>query len=168
MPEKVYTPEIIEENPFPGETSEVLGMASDTPAAGKVYSPSVAPTNTVRAKKIATELLSRALNTSSKKILQEFDLISSGGFKIGDYKEGTSGDLRLTPNGITARDNAGLTTFSIEALTGNATFKGIIQAGAVVSGAVQVGDQSILIDGATKRMIFYDDDGLASILIGEL
>ncbi len=42
-------------------------------------------------KRLAQELLSRALNTRSKRILQEFKLEDSGGFKIGDFKKGVTG-----------------------------------------------------------------------------
>lgn len=165
--EKVYVPEVIEETPFPAETSVVMGEPTSS-KSGDVYSPTVSRENGFKAQKISTELLSRALNTRSKNILQEFKLQESGGFQVGNYKSGETGDLRITPNGITARDKTGITTFSIDGTTGDAVFKGSVQAGAVITGAVQVGDQSILIDGATKRMIFYDDEGKAVILIGEL
>jgi len=56
-----------------------------------------------------------------------------------------SGDLRISPNGITARDSAGLTTFSIDGTTGNAVFKGTVQAGSFITDNVQVTDEGIYI-----------------------
>lgn len=164
MAEKLYTPEVIEEIPFPNETSQLIGKASSSPK-GETYSPVVSKSSTVRAQKIATQLLSTSLNTRSRKILQEFELQQSGGFKIGNYKEGETGEVAITPNGLTAKDVQGLVTFALDALTGDAVFKGIIQAGALISGAVQVGDQNILIDGATKRIIAYDNAGNITFLL---
>jgi len=170
MPEeKVYTPEIIQENPFPGETSEEIGYSSSKPAAGKAYSPAIASTNTVRRQRSATQLLSRALNTRSKKILQEFQLQESGGFKIGNFKEGVYGEVALTPAGMTSKDKAGITTFALDGETGDATFKGTIQAGAIITGEVVVGNNTIIIDGDSElpRMLFYNN-GIPEIVIGEV
>lgn len=169
MPEeKVYSPEIIQENPFPGETSEVIGKSSSKPSAGKVYSPAVTSENTVRRKRVAVELLSRALNTNSKKVLQEFQLQESGGFKIGNYKKGKTGEVSMTPNGMTAKDTAGVLTFVLNALTGSATFKGTVQAGSIVSGLITVGNSTWVIDGDSDypRILLYNG-GIPEILIGE-
>ena len=168
MAEKVYSPEIIEENPFPNETSEAIGYSSSKPASGDVYSPAVAKTNTVRKQRIATQLLSRALNTNSKKVLQEFELEESGGFKIGNYKAGETGEVSITPNGMTAKDTAGVLTFVLNALTGSATFKGTVQAGSIVSGLITVGNSTWVIDGDPDypRILLYNG-GIPEILIGE-
>ena len=120
------------------------------------------------AKKIAQEVISKALNTSTRKILGEFKFTPSGALQIGNYEDGQAGDIRISPGGIVARNLSGETTFSIDGDSGNATFKGIIQAGAVVAGAVQVGDEKILIDGDTRRIIFYDDNGVPVIVIGNI
>lgn len=125
MSDKVYKPEVIQDTPFPGQEIQSATQSSGTQ---QVSTPTTTKSGMFPVKKVATELLSTALNTRSKKILQEFELQQSGGLKIGDYKEGTSGDLRITPNGITARDNAGITTFAIDGTTGDATFRGIVQA----------------------------------------
>ena len=164
MDDKVYTPEVIIENPFPQGTSAVAGTTQNV--SGGNYAPATTKEKTFPTKRVAVELLSTALNTRSRKILQEFELAQSGAIQIGDFKEGLTGDLRLTPNGLTARDVAGITTFAIDGTTGSAVFKGEIQAGALISGLVDVGDNSIVIDGETKRMVFYDDSRIPVILIG--
>lgn len=124
--EKVYQQEIVSDAPFPGEPI-VLDTQSESPAGGN-YAPTTTKEKPFKQKKIATELISQALNTHSRKILQEFELVQSGGIKVGDFKEGISGDLRITPSGLTARDKAGITTFAIDGTDGSAVFKGIIQA----------------------------------------
>lgn len=127
MDDKVYVPEVIQESPFPGEP--VILDTQSQASIGGTYSPATTNEKSFPRKKLATELLSTALNTRSKRILQEFALQDTGGFKVGDFKEGISGDLRITPNGLTARDIVGLTTFAIDGLTGDAYFRGSLVLG---------------------------------------
>lgn len=174
MEEKVFSPEVVQDAPFPGKDPVVYSESQST--TGEVHGSVVTSEKRPPTRKIATELLSTALNTRSKKILQEFELTQSGGIKIGDFKEGTTGDLRLTPNGLTARDNAGITTFAIDGTTGDATFKGTVQAGAVIAegaiiaadisadnittgtltAGVDVGTSNVKIDGVNNRIIIND------------
>lgn len=163
---KVYTPTVIAESPFP--TAEAVQAASSGGASssGGVYTPASTPDQSFPQPKIATELLGTALNTRSKKILAQFEFTQSGALQIGKYENGVSGDLRISPVGIVARNSAGIITFSLDGENGDAYFMGTIQAGTLVGGAVAVGDGSILIDGETKRLVFFDDAGIPIIIIG--
>lgn len=142
-----YEPEIAQENPFPGETliADTQGKSS---TSGNL-TPITSKEKTFPKKRTAVELLSTALNTRSRKILEEFELQQSGGLKIGDFKEGLSGDVRITPNGITARNIAGLTTFAIDGDTGDAVFKGEVRSGSILTGGVIIEDENgqTIIDG---------------------
>ena len=163
--DKVFRPVEIEDSILPGETES--DVSSSQSSSGGVYSASKTEDSGFPTKRVAVELLSSSLNTKSKKILAEFEFTESGALQIGKYDNGVSGDLRITPGGITARDQSGITTFAIDGETGSAVFKGTVQAGTLIGGKVAVGDGDILIDGEEKRMIFYDPDtGLASIIIG--
>jgi hypothetical protein len=106
------------------------------------------------------------LNTKSRKILGEFQFTPSGAIKIGNYQEGVSGEILISPNGIVTKDIHGNVTIGLDGLLGSAVFAGEIQAGSLISGAVAVGDGNILIDGATRRMLFYDANGIPQIVIG--
>lgn len=134
MDEKVYTPEVVQETPFPGEV--IIQDSQSQSSLNGTYSPVKTNSKPIPRKKVAVELLSSALNTRSKKILEQFDLQDSGGFRVGKFEEGISGDLRITPNGLTARDLAGIITFAIDGLTGDAIFKGTIQSGSVITGSI--------------------------------
>jgi len=162
--EKTYFPEIVPDNPFPGEVVPVVPITS-SPAG--TYTPTVAKEKSFPTRKIATELIGSALNTRSKKILQEFALEQSGGLKIGDYKSGETGELSLTPNGLVAKNKAGLVTVAIDS-EGDATFRGTLQTGAVISGLVVIGDNSIVIDGEARRQVWYDESGVPVIVIGNV
>lgn len=165
--EKVYTPEVIDENPIPGSEGVVSFVESQsTNQTTGQTSPASIKEQLIPTKKVATELLSSALNTRSRKIIQEFQFTPSGAIQIGNYQEGDHGDIRISPDGIVARNRFGDTTFSLDGDDGSAVFAGTIQAGTLISGAVAVGDGNILIDGATRRMLFYDADGIPSIVIG--
>lgn len=160
--EKILHPEEITENPFPGE-AEVALPATSSSGTG-VVSPTTTKPKSMPTKRTAVELLSSALNTRSKKVLGNFELAGSGGFQIGKYENGVSGDVRLTPNGMTARDSAGNTTFSLDGTDGSAVFKGEVQAGSLISGIVRVGNNNVIIDGANQRIIINDGNNDRAIL----
>lgn len=158
--EKIVYNEVVPDNPFPGEP-EVDSYSSKSPKG--IETNTEAKDKSFPQKRFATELLSTALNTRSKKILGEFELAPSGALQIGNFKEGISGDLRLTPNGLTARDIAGLTTFAIDGTTGDAVFKGSVQAGATIVANTIVTEQA---SNGNGRTVYYND-GIASIVIGD-
>lgn len=145
--DKIYYPEVINTNPFPEiQAEEHEGF---TNYAGKTnIQPGTEVDVRFPVKQIARETLSEALNTRTKQILGEFTFGEIGAISIGTYENGESGDIRITPNGITARDVNGVTTFSLDGTTGDAVFKGTIQAGAVVSGQVTVTGAFVVNDGA--------------------
>jgi hypothetical protein len=163
MTDRVYEPEVQQDNPFP---SGVVESVSQTQGSGNTITPTTTKEKSFPTRRIATELISTALNTKSKKIMQEFELTQSGGFKIGNFKDGVSGEILITPSGIVTKDKTGLVTIAMYGEDGSGVFKGSIQAGSLITGIVDVGDNSIVIDGEAKRMIFYDDNGIPSILIG--
>lgn len=168
--EKIYEPEISPETPFPGEPEPVVFPSQANPVG--TYSPTTTKEKSFPTRKIATELIGQALNTRSKKILQEFELTQSGGFKIGNFKEGVSGEIAITPNGIITKDKAGLVTIAFYGEDGSGVFKGTVQAGTLISGEVQVGNnrliltvldngqpQILLNDGDNDRVLIGYDDG---------
>ena len=162
--EKVYTPDwSLPDTPFPMEGEADLSASQKT--RGETYGPKTIKDQGFPTKRVAVELIGLALNTKSRKILAEFEFTEHGAIQIGKYTHGVSGDLRITPNGITARDKAGITTFAIDGATGNAVFKGTVQAGTLISGVVVVGNNRVIIDGENRRIIINDgtDD---RILIG--
>lgn len=167
----VFTPKVIEENPFPqeGVSDTTSTQSTSQSTGGQVFRPETTVEQTFPSKKVAVELLSVALNTKSKKVLQEFELTQSGGFQIGRFQSGVSGDVRITPNGITARDSSGNDTFSIDGSSGDAIFSGELRSRSLITGDVAVGDGNILIDGGNRRMIWFDEaTGLPIIVIGNV
>jgi hypothetical protein len=164
MTDDIFEPEVITDNPFPAEGSsivsnEVSGSKSDSPSTIKEG-------GFPATKKIAYELLSSSLNTKSKKILGKFEFTESGAIQIGKYTVGVNGDIRITPTGITARDKSGITTFNLDADTGDANFTGTIQAGTIISGVIMVGDNNVIIDGENQRIIVNDGTN-DRVLIGQ-
>ena len=162
--DKVYTPETIPDQPFPGEGEEIAQTGGST--SGDILHPTTTPATKFPTKRIAHELIGAALNTKSRKILAEFEFTPSGALQVGKYENGVSGDLRISPNGITARNISGITTFAIDADTGDATFLGTIQSNSLIAGTVIVGNNNVIIDGENQRIIIYDDNGIARILLG--
>lgn len=164
--DKIYYPQTIDNEPFPNQVEEASFASSQT-TGNQTLSTQKIDNQPLPTKRVAVELLSSALNTRTHKILVEFEFTEHGAISVGKYENGVSGDLRLTPNGLVARNKDGTVTIGIDGTTGDAIFSGTIQAGTLIGGQVAVGDGDILIDGEEKRMVFYDpDNGLASIIIG--
>lgn len=162
---KVYYPEEISDAPFPGQ--ELQNTSVTTTATGGVSQAPKTSDKKYPVKRVAVELLSSVLNTKSKKVLGEFQLAASGGFRIGTYEAGVSGDVAITPSGITARNTSGVTTFSLVGEDGSAVFAGEVQAGTLISGAVVVGDNRLVLDGEAGR-IMVNDGNNNIIAIGNL
>lgn len=164
---KVYSPETIPDQPFPQQGVADYGATTPSSGGGQVFSPTETKQQTFPTKKIATELLSSALNTRSQRIIKEFQFTQTGAIQIGIFESGISGDIRISPNGITGRNAAGITTFAIDSSTGDAVFSGTLQAASLISGTVAVGDGNIIIDGENRRMVFYQDN-IPVIVIGNV
>ena len=127
MQEKIYKPEEIKNNPFP-EQIETLDFSDSQTSSGQIENQAKIKDQRVPRKRVSRETIASALNTKSKKILGEFTFTEGGAIRVGVYSPGVSGDLRITPNGLTARNESGITTFAIDGTTGNAVFKGSIDA----------------------------------------
>lgn len=161
----IYEPEVIISTAFEGISSPSLTETKE-PSSSHVNYPEKVPVNVqFPVKTIAVETMGQSFNTKTKKILGEFTFGTLGAISIGEYENGVSGEVKISPNGIIAKNVNGDTTFALDATTGDATFKGTIQAGAFISGAIEVGGGNVQIDGANKRIIINDgtDD---IILIG--
>ncbi len=151
--DKIYYPEVIETNALPGVAVE--SDEASTNYAGKVNAP---PSTEVDVKfprvPVARYTISETLNTKTQQILGTFTFGQVGSIAIGVYENGVSGDIRITPNGITARDINGETTFSIDGTSGDGVFKGTITAGALVTGSVTVqGQGAFIVNDGTYNVI---------------
>lgn len=154
MADKVYEPEVIADQNFPYVDSAAFSVSQST-TSGQ-YGPQTIKDQPMPVKRVAVELLSTVLNTKSKKILQEIQFTESGALQIGKYVDGVSGDVRISPNGIVARDIAGNTTIALDGSTGSAVFAGEIRSGTLITGTVTVGDSSVVIDGDSRNIVVND------------
>jgi len=166
--EKIFTQEEIENIPLPNQIEEADFHTSQSESGG-ISGAEKIKTQKFPIKRVAVELIGSALNTKSRKILAEFEFTEHGAMQIGKYVNGVSGDIRISPNGIVGRNISGITTFSIDADTGDAVFKGTMQAGSVMTGEIIVGNNTIIIDGDSEkpRIVFYNDN-IPEIVLGEV
>lgn len=157
MDEKIYYNDVSEDTPFPVDPSEALVISNQSESGG-TYSNTTTKGGTFPVKRQAVELISEVLNTRSRKVLQSFDLQQSGGFQIGNFEDGTSGDIRITPNGIVGRDTDGIVAFSLDT-DGNVVVKGEIRSGSFITGQVIVGNNRVIID--------VDSNGQPTIIVND-
>lgn len=158
---KVYEPEAIEDAPFPLQEEGYYDVSQKT--SNETYSTQNINDNAFPTKRIAIELLSTVLNTKSKKILQEFELVDQGGMRIGKYQNGISGEVIITPAGIIAKDTTGEETIAVDAETGDVAIKGQLRAGSTIVANTIVNEQA---SNGQGRTVYYND-GLPSIVIGD-
>jgi hypothetical protein len=174
MSDKIYQPETVAESPLPLPGSQVIQAESTTvltiPSTSKeqttVFEPVAEVDRNLPETFTAVDTIGTALNTQSRQILGAFEFGALGAIQVGKYVFGTSGDVRITPSGITARNTNGTTTFNLDGTTGNASFLGTITAGSVIAGAVNVGGASVILDGANTRILITDETSTPRILIG--
>ncbi len=118
----------------------------------------------------ANDTIGHSINTKTNKILGAYSFGRVGSLQVGNYENGVSGDIRITPDGITARNSSGTNTFVIDGTTGDASFFGTISAGSVVVGYVaSTGGQYtttaataakvMLLPDANTGIVAYASDG---------
>lgn len=161
MENKIYYPETIESQLLPGTESEE-STSSEVSSSKTNLTPTRSPVNVqFPIKSVAVETMSSSFNTKTKKILGNYTFGVLGAISIGEYVNGVSGEVKISPDGIIAKNVNGDTTFALDATTGDATFKGTILAGALVAGAVAVtGSFIVNIDGYDSIILGNLDGGL--------
>lgn len=164
----VYEPEKITDNVYvgPGQPLYPVTTQGGSNPNTNTQTPFTSNYDRPRSQKlIAYDVVNNVLNTQNRNILGNFSFGRVGAISIGEYVNGESGEIKISPNGIVGKNVNGEITFSIDGTTGNATFKGTIQAGTVIAGATQVGDESVVLDGTNGRII-VNDGTYDIILIG--
>jgi len=132
---KTYYPNTIEDQPLSVSSEDSpIAVGSQAGGGNTVVAPASILATAIPTRGVARELLSLSLDTMARTILGNFTFGQVGAIQIGEYVSGTSGDIKISPNGLVGRNSAGTTTFSIDGTTGNATFLGTISAGSVVVG----------------------------------
>lgn len=101
---------------------------------------------------LVKDVINDRLDTSAKNILDEFTFGVSGALQIGTYINGVSGDIRISPRGIVARDETGANTLTIDGTTGNVTMVGTIIASSGNIGGWDISASALYKDGATDNI----------------
>jgi hypothetical protein len=96
-----------------------------------------------------------AIDTANGTILGDFTFGVLGAIQIGNYVNGVTGDIRISPTGILGRDKDNNTTFSINATTGIAILNGLVVGMNVGLGTAQdsAGVTTIIGDTVTTSFI---------------
>ena len=150
----VYGPETISDVNLPTENTAV--SAPTDPSTASSSAPTSVAVNPIPTPRIAVDVISQVLNTKTLKIIKQFTFTPSGAIQIGDYTQGVSGDIRISPAGIVARNLAGNQTFALDGDTGDAVFAGQLQTGSIVTGLMVVGDNGLILDGQGRNIIVND------------
>jgi hypothetical protein len=164
--EKVFYPEEIQEQPFPfsGQNANYSSgdQSSQVEKPEEIKDTGMPPIR---------DVITKSLDTLSQKIMKEYQFTQNGAIRIGKYQNSVSGEILISPDGITAKNSGGVNTFSIDGDTGNATFSGQLTSASIVTGTVDVGSGSggsyVRLDGANNRIIVHDGS-YPRIVIGNI
>lgn len=166
MADEVYYPETIEDQALPNTGSvNVPAMSQGSNPYGQETSkPLTDLDQRFPSRIIAAETVSKSLDTRTKRIKDGFTFAKHGAIRIGEYVNGVSGEIAITPNGLTALNVNGEQTLAIDGATGDATFKGVVQAGSFIAG-----DSAVKIEGdANNGRIVVFTSGVPSVVIGNV
>lgn len=167
--DKVYTPATIPDQPFPTiDSQQSMATNQSVNQVQQTYSPVETQDQVFPAARIADDLISNDFSTKTLRILNPFQFTPSGAIKIGDFKQGVNGEIDISPAGIVALDVNGDTTVAVDGETGNLTLKGTLRGQSLIAGTVNVGNGNIQIDGPNRRILFFDQNGIPSIVIGNV
>lgn len=160
--EKIYRPATIEEQPFPGLLE--AGFLNDTQGTTTkaVTTPKTIQDRPIPQKIVSHETIGQSLNTKARKILQEYQFTESGALAIGKFLEAVSGDIRISPDGLVARDSSGNITVAIDGQTGNAVFSGELRSGSLITGRIEMGPDGLIAIGDETGGTILDQFGLVS------
>lgn len=170
---KIYYPNEITDNPIGMDESNAVEV-DYTKNAAYVESAGVIPENSIYTGLNATDVVSVSIDTTRSRILGTYTFSESGSIQIGKYVNGVSGQIQITPDGITATNSSGTNTFNLDGTTGDATFYGTIAAGSIVAGYVKSvgGDYTTsssivsrvaLLPDANTGIIAYSSDGTSVV-----
>ena len=136
---------------------------------------------------VITDLINARLDTSSKKILSDFNFGSTdyaGAVKAGDITWNTTTGAITGGSGVAVYRGgivgakAGVATFSLDAGTGDATFAGTLVAAVGTLGSVTAGTftgclfrtaasgQRIILSSSSNTLKIYDEDGTEVVDMG--
>jgi len=168
---KEYLPTVIDNVDFPGVEQSSADAAGSAVTGKGNTSPGEIPERSYPSQMIANTVISDSFNTQSRRILDTYEFAKQGALQIGEYEDGVSGDIRISPNGILARNIDGDTTVSIDGSTGDITIKGTIAAGSLIAGRTDIGSTGgnvyisgdppriMVADGVNDRGLFGYDEG---------
>lgn len=117
-----------------GGSTQVTGSSSNPVVSTGGEVPSTNLDEKFPQRIVAHETLSQSLNTETKRILGEYSFESLGAIRIGEFSQGVSGEIDISPDGIIGKNVNGDITFAIDGTTGDATFKGEITGGTISIG----------------------------------
>ena len=165
-------PTEITDNPITlldGTTTDASGSNTDSDTS-VVLVPNTQVDQTFPQAVIAHETISQSLNTETKRIMADYTFESLGAITISSPIHPLA-NISISGEGIVATDANGATTFTLDGETGDATFKGTILAGSLISegiiegGSISIGTPNIsnqypfTVDSNGKVVIGINDSG---------
>ena len=158
MADTILKPVVIEEVAFP-ELSQEVTVRSDNSGTKEILTPNAEEGKSFPPASIARTVIADSFDTQSRRILSDYTFGEYGSISIGKFEPGVSGDIKISPAGIVTRNKTGETTITLDATTGDGTFKGTLASGSLITGnffaVLEIGSRrGIFINDGTYDVIF--------------
>jgi len=160
MADTVLKPEVIEEVAFP-ELEQTTTVNTGGSGTAETLVPNAEVGKSFPPALIARTVIADSFDTQSRRILSDYTFGEYGSISVGKYENGVSGDVKISPSGIIARNKNGENTFTLDATTGDATFKGTVAAGSFIAG-----NYFTVRESGNYKGIFINDGTYDVIFIG--
>ena len=125
-------PQTITDQPVPllegGMTPTTGTTTNPVTSDSGAYTPAPVTNVQVPFEQIAVDTIGTSINTETKSILGQFTFEQLGAIVVGLFQQGVSGEVKISPDGIIATNVNGDITFALDGTTGDATFKGTVEA----------------------------------------
>lgn len=160
MSDTILKPTVIEEVSFP-EIQQTTTVPTGSGGTKEVLTPNAEEGKSFPPASIARTVIADSFDTQSRRILSDYTFGEYGSISIGKFEPGVSGDIKISPAGIVTRNKNGETTITLDATTGDGTFRGTLAAGSLIAG-----NYFAVLEIGSRRGIFINDGTYDVIFMG--
>lgn len=138
---KTKTPVEIVDRALPdAQTPANIGNVKHTK---ELYSPAEIREESLPERVIAEELINQYINSNTRQFLGQWKFGIKGSFKLGNYVNGTHGQMLLSPDGLVMKNQAGVESLKLDPVTGTIAFTDYTPVWSSTGTAPAIGNGSI-------------------------
>lgn len=138
---KTQSPVEIVDRPLPG--AEYPAEVGDVTSKKDIFEPGSIRDQDIPERVIARELISESFDSHARQFLDQFRFGAKGSLKIGNYVNGTYGQMLLSNDGLVMKNQAGVESLKLDPVTGTIAFADYTPVWSSTGTAPAIGNGSI-------------------------